>query len=227
MTLPVWKVRNRRPDNTREAIVAETRCGRGTGDAMSAMRRGADGGIRLARLSIIALTLLVGLVAMLSLSFASSKPVYSVAELQTGLRLHPQVWVGRAVLVQAKLREVVSPGTKGVADPLSPPPGVPVRILLAPSTFNSHLVSRGFSWLWAAPHVSPGYKNSLMYVLHNLPIIDRFFPSPERWNAPSVLRVTVLPMQGRPCPLPPTPNHCADVQLNGFQQRVGIFTFSE
>lgn len=192
-----------------------------------AVRRGTGGAMRLASLSIIAFALLAGLVATLRLPFVSSAPVYSVAELQMGLQRRRQAWVGRAVLVQAKLREVVSPGTKAIADPLSPPPGVAVRILLVPATFNPHLASNRFSWLWAAPHVPRGYTNSPVRMLHNVPVIGRFFPPPAQWNKPSVLRVTVLSMQGGPCPLPPIPNHCADVQLNGFQQRVGIFTFSD
>lgn len=73
-------------------------------------------------------------------------PVYTVAMVKAGLRLHPRAWVGRTVLVQGRVAGSMSWGQSGhpLTNTLYPPPGLNIRCagyLLYPCEEKSFFVA--------------------------------------------------------------------------------------
>ncbi len=173
---------------------------------------------------VLGLALLAGLVAAVAGRPSSSAgPVYSVAQVTTGLRQHPRAWVGRTVLVQGRVAGSMSwwsgqSGRSGPLNPFYPPPGLSIRIRLVPLNLNG-VPARIWPGpaLWVVPHLAPRSARPVMSALRRIPLVQRLFPPPQPLDAdvttPSVFRLTLLPRHRTRCL-----NVCPDATLDGGVQ---------
>ncbi len=168
----------------------------------------------------------LGLVLVIGLSAATAPqsptgPVYTVAAVKAGLRLHPREWVGRTVLVKGRVAGSMSWGQSGRSVPIDwlyPPPGLNVRIRLVPVDLHGYPAR---IWpgpaLWVAPHLAPRSASPFLSALRRIPLVKRLFPTPqpldEAVTTPSVFRLTLLPRHGTSCP-----GVCTDAMLDGGMQ---------
>jgi len=113
-------------------------------------------------LGVLGVVLVIGLSAALAPP-PPTEPVYTVAVVKAGLRLHPGAWIGRTVLVQGRVAGSMSWGQSGHSGPLNPfypPPGLNIRIRLVPIDLQGYPAQM---WpgpaLWVAPHLAPPSSN--------------------------------------------------------------------
>jgi len=170
-------------------------------------------------LGVLGVVLVIGLSAALAPP-SPTGPVYTVAVVKAGLRLHPGAWIGRTVLVQGRVAGSMSWGQSGRSGPLNPfypPPGLNIRIRLVPIDLQGYPAQM---WpgpaLWVAPHLAPPSSNPPLNALRRISLVNRLFPAPQPLDTtdttPRVFRLTLLPRHGTRCP-----GVCADATLNGVQ----------
>jgi len=172
-------------------------------------------------LGALGVVLVIGLSAALAPP-SPTGPVYTVAVVKAGLRLHPGAWIGRTVLVQGRVAGSMSwwsgpSGRSGPLNPFYPPPGLSIRIRLVPLNLNG-VPARIWPGpdLWVAPHLTSPSSSPFMSALRRVPLVNRLFPAPQPLDTtdttPRVFRLTLLPRHGTRCP-----GVCADATLDGVQ----------
>ena len=168
------------------------------------------------------LALAAGLALFLHAS--ATERIYSFATMQQGLRQNPGAWLGRTILVRAKVAGMAVPQSAGLAAaqgkvagfavaylfgkfamlvPRGAAPAPPSEgsfALLVPSTANMY----GITFLtvpqfWAASRLQPDLSAAFVNVLHRLPLIGPLVPAPTPWPRATLLRLTLLPSRQRPC----------------------------
>ena len=173
-------------------------------------------------LGALGVVLVIGLSAALAPP-SPTGPVYTVAVVKAGLRLHPGAWIGRTVLVQGRVAGSMSwwsgqSGRSGPLNPFYPPPGLSIRIRLVPLNLNG-VPARIWPGpaLWVVPHLAPRSARPVMSALRRIPLVQRLFPPPQPLDAdvttPSVFRLTLLPRHRTRCL-----NVCPDATLDGGVQ---------
>jgi hypothetical protein len=155
--------------------------------------------------ALIGLALAVGLVVTIVAGGVATEPVYTIAQVRAGLAHHPAAWVGRSVLVWARvmadlpLAGVVPPGTI---------PGLHLQLEPAWPHMSPVLWVRPQS---PAPWIRPPHPAPWLAFLRRLPLLRRVLPGPQqgRWGVYTVYRVQILPPHRSRCA--PTP--CGDALL--------------
>ncbi len=151
------------------------------------------------RLALLAV-LIVGLAAAVTSQIQGPDgQVYSVPEVQVGLRQHPHAWVGRTILVQGGVQTInqyiTAPsdhtGAWGTNDHL--------RALLVPilQPGSAAAAAGGFGpQLWADPRVPHHPLNTVLRLLTRVPLLGAVVHVHDQTLAPgqrAIFRVTVLP----------------------------------
>lgn len=161
-----------------------------------------------------------------------SERVYTVGDVQTGLRSLPHAWIGRTIWVRAVVLGFNYAWARGTVktippsiDPLHPPPGLDVRIHLVPvpshPTSMNTLANNAFDGgpdLVVAPKLnSPSsLLLSLEAALHHVPLVGCLVPAPPippTLFAAKAFQLAVLPPHGQPC----STGTCLDAILIGMQ----------
>jgi len=120
-------------------------------------------------------------------------PVYTVAQVQSGLYRNPQAWAGRTVRVRAQMETL---GGDGTPQPLSSrpslydnllsmPPGSRIEITLGPPPSPHADVSASFPAV--SLFVGPRVSDPLLSALQRLPVIARVVPAPDFESTPQNL----------------------------------------
>jgi hypothetical protein len=176
------------------------------------------------------LALAIGLVLALIPHSSTPEPIYTFATVQQGLRQNPGAWIGRTILVRAKVAGMAVTQSAGVAAaqgrvvgftlgymfgslamliPRGTAPGLPVGgsfVRLVPSTATMYGAAfLAAPHLWAVSRVRTDLPTTIVCTLHRLPLAGSLFPAPTPWTGTTLLRLTLLPRQQRPCLL----NVCA------------------
>jgi len=132
--------------------------------------------------------------------------IYSISQVVQGRAAHPKVWAGRTVLVRGQVGWVATGGASGARqaiNPLYPPPGVIEHIVLVPPVDSNMAPKRPVVMLQLlvlprltkpAPTLAP-----LQDFLLRLPLVGKFFSSPQRLDGMHTFRVRLLPMHAPNC----------------------------
>ncbi len=154
---------------------------------------------------------------------APAEQVYAVADVQAGLREHPQAWIGRSILVRAVAVVAYSgpglPAAPTPINPLSPPSGVFVRMALVPATITGRPMGDPFDPFSQVPRLSvrtrlmPHPLDPLLRMLRAVPLLAHLLPGPRvtrlRYHAAMIFRLKFLPTNSSTCP----PGACPDAEL--------------
>ncbi len=141
------------------------------------------------------------LAALVAHAVTPSTTVYSVSQVVAGLRHQPRAWRGQTVVVAGKIAEARGSGLEPITqqDWLHPPTGDTVLIRLVPSDTNLHPVAL-YSGpdLWITPHLPP-QQPTIADDLHRLPLVGRFFPTPNDLYSFRTFRLRLLSHPGSSC----------------------------
>lgn len=179
---------------------------------------------------VLSLVVMLILINIVSNKLAPVERVYSVGEVQAGLRYHNSLWVGRTVLVRVRFEMVLrsdSVTAKALfPESLAPSQGVRLRILLLPPTTdmpNKVSSFRQIPQLWASPHISPSTSNPVTAVLRRVPLLNQWILAVNPWDRVRTVRLKLLPTGGKLC-IHPTADindsatSCNDALLTGVSQ---------
>ena len=153
-------------------------------------------------LVILVSVTLIG-VGLLFTAFSTSNPIYSVRQLDQGLRLHPHAWIGRTVSVHAVALTYSWGSGHGIV-------GGRQTLLIAPpysSNFFTTLYGSRLTWinstgltpslLLTGSMPPPSISRSIALRLASVPVIGRMFGS-DSVSSPDVYRVQLV--GNGPCP---------------------------
>ncbi len=151
---------------------------------------------------IVPAILLAALIAALVAHAVTPRTtVYSVSQVVAGLRHQPRAWRGQTVVVAGKIAEARGSGLEPLTqqDWLHPPTGDAVLIRLVPSDTNLHPVPLYTGpGLWIAPHLPP-QQHTIADDFYRLPLVGRFFPTPDDLYSFRTFRLRLLAHPGAPC----------------------------
>jgi hypothetical protein len=143
--------------------------------------------------AVMALALLGG-VSLAAVLSATSRAVYSVAQVRSGLAHHPGAWVGQTILVRGIVLGGGFPIRFRLVHVVRPAMSIPiVALAISPLQPSDALVDASTQSPALGLPLAYGPSDPVLSFLRRLPWIGRFAPGPQRLSAsqdgPAVYRV--------------------------------------